>query len=137
MKIEHIGIAIQNPEEAAALFGKLLGQPPYKEEEVPSEEVKTIFFGLENAKLELLQSLVSESAIDKFINRRGEGIHHIALGVENLAAEIIRLKALGFEFINEEPKQGADQKMICFLHPKSTHGVLVELCQDINQPSYI
>ena len=131
MKVEHIGIAVKNAEQSIALFEKLLGRFPYKTEEVPSESVKTIFFGLDNIKLELLHSSLPESTIDKFINRKGEGIHHIALSVDDIEAEISRLKNLGFEFINEKPKQGADQKLICFLHPKSTNGVLVELCQHI------
>lgn len=133
MRVEHIGIAIRDVEQATALFAKLLGRESYKSEEVKAEGVNTIFFGLDNAKIELLQSLAPDSAIEKFINRRGEGIHHIALAVDDIYSEIKRLKALGFEFINEEPKPGADQKLICFLHPKSTNGVLVELCQEINR----
>lgn len=132
MKIEHIGIAVKDADQATELFSKLLGQAPYKTEKVASEGVNTVFFGLDNVKLELLHSLLPESAIDKFINRRGQGIHHIALLVEDMETEISRLKDLGFEFVNEKPRQGADQKLICFLHPRSTNGVLVELCQDIN-----
>ncbi len=131
MRIEHIGIAVKQEDASVALFSKLLGQTPYKTEEVPSEGVNTIFFGLDNIKLELLHATLPESTINKFISRRGEGIHHIALSTEDIHAEIKRLKALGFEFVNETPKPGADQKLICFLHPKSTNGVLVELCQPV------
>lgn len=133
MRVEHIGIAIRDAEQATALFTRLLGMESYKSEEVAAEGVNTIFFGLDNAKIELLQSLAADSAIEKFINRRGEGIHHIALAVDDIDREIKRLKGLGFEFVNEEPKRGADQKLICFLHPKSTNGVLVELCQEVDK----
>ncbi len=131
MKIEHIGIAVQDAARATALFAKLLGTESYKSEEVASEHVNTIFFGLDNAKIELLQSLAEDSAIAKFLHKRGEGIHHIALAVDDIGAEIQRLKALGFAFVSETPKPGADGKLICFLHPKSTCGVLVELCQEM------
>ncbi len=131
MRIEHIGIAIQEATQAQTLFAKLMGVESYKSEEVVEQGVCTIFYALDNTKIELLQSLAPGSPIDKFIQKRGEGIHHIAFAVDDIRAEILRLKAQGFQFINEEPQRGADQKWICFLHPKSTHGVLVELCQDI------
>lgn len=131
MRVEHIGIAIRDASKATALFTKLLGRESYKSEEVTTEGVKTIFFGLDNTKIELLQSLSNDSAIEKFIHQRGEGIHHIAFAVDDIYKEVKRLKAQGFEFVNEEPKPGADKKLICFLHPKSTNGVLVELCQEI------
>lgn len=130
MKLEHIGIAIKNQTEARLLFSRLLGTEAYKSEAVESEGVNTTFFGLDNAKLELLNSLTEESAITKFISKRGEGIHHLAFAVDDIHAEIRRLKEEGFTFVNETPKDGADNKLICFLHPKSTNGVLVELCQD-------
>ena len=130
MRLEHIGIAIKHKEEAARLFARLLGTEAYKSEEVASEGVETSFFGLDNAKIELLNSLSEDSAIERFISKRGEGIHHLAFEVEDIHAEIQRLKAAGFSFVSETPKDGADNKLICFLHPKSTQGVLVELCQE-------
>jgi len=130
MRLEHIGIAVKEEEDSTSLFARLLGNEAYKSEKVESEAVKTIFFELDNTKLELLQSLSQDSAIDKFISKRGEGIHHLAFAVDDIKAEISRLKAVGFTFVNEEPKAGADNKLICFLHPKSTNGVLIELCQD-------
>jgi len=130
MRLEHIGIAVKKKDEASDLFSKLLGQEAYKSEQVASEGVHTTFFGLQNAKLELLNSLSKDSAIEKFIGKRGEGIHHLAFAVDDIQTEIRRLKEEGFTFVNETPKDGADNKLICFLHPKSTNGVLVELCQD-------
>lgn len=130
MRLEHIGIAIQNDEDATNLFGRLLGKDAYKAEEVAGEQVNTTFFGLDNVKIELLSALSEDSAIHRFLGKRGEGIHHLAFAVEDIHAEIRRLKAEGFTFVNETPKEGADNKLICFLHPKSTHGVLVELCQE-------
>lgn len=130
MKLEHIGIAVQNEAEANTLFARLLGTEAYKSEAVASESVNTTFFGLSNTKLELLNSLTEDSAIAKFISKRGEGIHHLAFAVDDIYEEIRRLKEAGFTFVNETPKDGADNKLICFLHPKSTKGVLVELCQD-------
>ena len=129
-KIEHIGIAVKNLESSNLLFEKLFGQPPYKEEEVASEGVKTSFFMNGPNKIELLESTNPDSPIAKFIEKKGEGIHHIAFGVENIQNEIERLKKEGFIFISEEPKEGADNKLVVFLHPKSTNGVLVELCQE-------
>lgn len=131
MKIEHIGIAIKNAEVSTQLFNTLFNTTPYKEEEVLSENVKTIFYKTGETKVELLQATNSESAIAKFIDKKGEGMHHIAFAVDDIYAEITRLKAAGFVFVNETPKQGADNKLIVFLHPKSSNGVLLELCQDI------
>lgn len=131
MKIEHIGIAVKNAEVSTQLFNTLFNTTPYKEEEVLSENVKTIFYKTGETKLELLQATNSESAIAKFIDKKGEGMHHIAFAVEDIYAEITRLKAAGFVFVNETPKQGADNKLIVFLHPKSSNGVLLELCQEI------
>ena len=130
-KIEHIGIAVSNLEKANSIYTKILGLEPYKQEIVDSEGVITSFFQTKNTKIELLQGLDENNAISKFIKKRGEGIHHIAFEVENIEKEIKRLKKLGFKIINETPKKGADNKLICFIHPKSTHHVLIELCQEI------
>jgi len=130
-KIEHIGIAVKNMEDANILFEKLLGVPAYKTEEVESEGVLTSFFQTGVNKIELLMATNPESAIAKFLEKKGEGIHHIAFGVENIASEIERLKNEGFVLINDVPKRGADNKLVVFLHPKSTNGVLIELCQEI------
>ena len=132
-KIEHIGIAVRDLEASNELFEKLLGRPPYKNEVVESEGVATSFFMSGPNKVELLQALHAESAIAKFIEKKGGGIHHIAFDVDNIKEEIKRLKNEGFRVLNEEPKRGADNKLIAFLHPKSTNGVLVELCQDIDK----
>ena len=130
MKIEHLGIAIKSLETSDNLFAKLLGKSSYKQESVEREGVTTSFYQLGESKIELLEATNPESPIAKFIDKKGEGIHHIAFGVEDIRAEIERLKAEGFVFISEEPKDGADNKMVVFLHPKSTNGVLVELCQE-------
>lgn len=130
-KIEHIGIAVKNMDDANVLFEKLLGVPAYKTEEVESEGVLTSFFQTGVNKIELLMATNPESAIAKFLEKKGEGIHHIAFDVENIAAEIERLKNEGFVLINDVPKRGADNKLVAFLHPKSTNGVLIELCQEI------
>lgn len=130
-KIEHIGIAVANLEESKALFRKLLGKPSYKEEAVQREGVITSFFECGESKLELLGSTSEQGVISKFIERKGQGIHHIALSVDNILTEITRLQADGFEFIDPIPKKGADNKLICFIHPKSCNGILVELCQDL------
>lgn len=130
-KIEHIGIAIKNMEDANILFEKLLGVPSYKEEAVESEGVLTSFFQTGTNKIELLMATNPESPIAKFLEKKGEGIHHIAFDVEDIHAEIARLKNEGFVLINEVPKKGADNKLVVFLHPKNTNGVLVELCQEI------
>ncbi len=132
-KIEHIGIAVRDLEASNELFEKLLGRPPYKNEVVESEGVATSFFMSGPNKVELLQALHAESAIAKFIEKKGEGIHHIAFDVDDIKEEITRLKNEGFRVLNEAPKRGADNKLIAFLHPKSTNGVLVELCQDIDK----
>ena len=129
-RVEHIGIAVKNLDNANALFKKLFNQDHYKVEEVPSEGVSTSFFQLGETKIELLQASNPESSIAKFISKRGEGIHHIAFEVEDIDSEIKRLLKEGFELINDSPKDGADNKKICFLHPKSTNGVLIELCQE-------
>jgi methylmalonyl-CoA/ethylmalonyl-CoA epimerase len=130
-KIEHIGIAVKNMDDANALFEKLLGVPSYKEETVESEGVLTSFFQTGTNKIELLMATNPESPIAKFLEKKGEGIHHIAFDVEDIQAEISRLKSEGFVLINEVPKKGADNKLVVFLHPKNTNGVLVELCQEI------
>ncbi len=130
-KVEHIGIAVRSLSESTALYEKLLGAPCYKTEKVESESVETAFFKVGESKIELLASLGEQSAIARFIEKRGEGVHHVAFAVDDIRAEISRLKEEGFEFISEEPKRGADNKLICFVHPRSANGVLVELCQDI------
>ena len=129
-KIEHIGIAVSNLKESNLLFEALLGTPNYKTEKVEREGVVTSFFDVGTHKIELLQATNPNSPIAKFINKRGEGVHHIAFEVEDIEAELVRLKAEGFELIHETPKNGADNKRIAFLHPKTTNGVLVELCQE-------
>jgi methylmalonyl-CoA/ethylmalonyl-CoA epimerase len=130
-KIEHIGIAVKNLAASNTLFEQLLGQPPYKEETVASEGVKTSFFRNGPNKIELLEATNPDSPISKFIEKKGEGIHHIAFDVEDIVVEIARLKKEGFIVLNETPKKGADNKLVAFLHPKSTNGVLIELCQEI------
>lgn len=131
MKAEHIGIAVKDLKISIPLFEKLLNTNCYKKETVESENVITAFFKTGETKIELLQSNVENGIIEKFINKKGEGIHHIAFEVANIYDEIKRLKEAGFTFLNEEPKKGADNKLICFIHPKSTNGVLIELCQTI------
>lgn len=130
MKIEHLGIAVKSLETSDNLFARLLGKPNYKQESVEREGVVTSFYNVGDSKIELLEASNSESPISKFIEKRGEGIHHIAFGVDNIEDEIARLKEAGFDFISETPKEGADNKLVVFLHPKSTNGVLVELCQE-------
>ena len=130
-KIEHIGIAVKDLKTSNLLFEKLLGVASYKEETVESESVKTSFFKTGTNKIELLQATNNDSAIAKFIDKKGEGIHHIAFDVIDIFAEIARLQSEGFVLINEIPKKGADNKWVVFLHPKSTNGVLIELCQEI------
>lgn len=130
-KIEHIGIAVKNMDDANILFEKMLGVPSYKMEAVESEGVLTSFFQTGNNKIELLVATNTESPIAKFLEKKGEGIHHIAFDVDDIEAEITRLKNEGFVLINEVPKKGADNKLVVFLHPKNTNGVLVELCQEI------
>ncbi|CAL2076280.1 methylmalonyl-CoA epimerase [Tenacibaculum dicentrarchi] len=130
-KIEHIGIAVKNLAESNTLFTALLGKPPYKTEKVDSESVKTSFFKTGKNKIELLEATNPESPIAKFIAKKGEGIHHIAFAVADIKSEIKRLKKEGFTLLNETPKKGADNKLVAFLHPKTTNGVLIELCQEI------
>ncbi|OXA86790.1 methylmalonyl-CoA epimerase [Flavobacterium hercynium] len=129
-KIEHIGIAVKDLEVSNVLFEKLLGVPSYKSEAVESEDVMTSFFKSGPNKIELLAATNPESPIAKFLEKKGEGIHHIAFDVEDIFAEIERLKSEGFILINDVPKKGADNKLVAFLHPKGTNGVLVELCQE-------
>ncbi len=129
-KIEHIGIAVKDIEKSNALFASLFGETHYKIEDVESEGVKTSFFKTGPNKIELLEATKPDSPIAKFIEKKGEGIHHIAFAVDNIVAEIDRLKSEGFTVLNETPKRGADNKLVAFLHPKSTNGVLIELCQE-------
>jgi methylmalonyl-CoA/ethylmalonyl-CoA epimerase len=130
-KIEHIGIAVANAKKSIAIFNGLFNSQPYKQELVESEQVETYFYQIGPNKIELLQALSEDSAIAKFIAKKGEGIHHIAFAVEDIVAELARLKAEGFQLIHETPKKGADNKLIAFVHPKDTNGVLIELCQEI------
>lgn len=129
-KIEHIGIAVKDIKVSNELFAKLLNTQPYKMEEVESEGVITSFFMIGETKIELLQATNPDSAIAKFIEKKGEGIHHIAFGVADAVSEISRLLSEGIEMIHQKPKEGADNKLIAFAHPKSTNGVLLEVCQD-------
>ena len=130
-KIDHIGIAVKDIDASNALFEKLLNISPYKQEEVESEGVLTSFFKTDTNKIELLAATSPESPIAKFLEKKGEGIHHIAFEVENIQEEVQRLKKEGFLVLNEIPKNGADNKLVVFLHPKATNGVLIELCQSI------
>lgn len=130
-KLEHIGIAVKNMEQSNALFASLLGKTHYKIETVDSEGVRTSFFDIGGVKIELLEATRNDSPIARFIEKKGEGIHHLAFSVSDISESIEQYKKRGFEVINELSKRGADDKMICFLHPKSTGGVLIELCQDI------
>jgi methylmalonyl-CoA/ethylmalonyl-CoA epimerase len=129
-KIEHIGIAVHDLEKSNELFEKLLGKAHFKTELVAGEGVETSFFQLGETKIELLQATRPDSPIAKYLEKKQEGIHHIAFDVEDIHAEVARLKAQGFEILNETPKEGADNKLVVFLHPRSTNGVLVELCQE-------
>ena len=130
-KIEHIGIAVKDLNVSINLYENLLGINCYKKEDVSSESVTTAFFKIGESKIELLGATSPESVIAKFIDKKGEGIHHIAFEVSDIFLEIERLKKLGFVFVNDVPKKGADNKLICFVHPKNTNGVLIELCQEI------
>jgi methylmalonyl-CoA/ethylmalonyl-CoA epimerase len=130
-KIEHIGIAVKDFSVSIPLFEKILNTACYKTEIVESEQVNTAFFKTGENKIELLQSLKEDGIIAKFVEKKGEGIHHIAFDVEDIEAEMKRLQAEGFVLLNEEPKRGADNKWVCFLHPKGTNGILIELCQEI------
>jgi methylmalonyl-CoA/ethylmalonyl-CoA epimerase len=129
--VEHIGIAVKNLALSNDLFTKLLGVAPYKQEEVESEGVMTSFFQTGQTKIELLEATKPDSPIAKFLEKKGEGIHHIAFEVADILAEMERLKTEGFTLLNETPKQGADNKLVCFLHPKGTNSVLIELCQSV------
>ena len=132
-KIEHLGIAVKNMDDSNALFEKLLGVAPYKQEEVASEGVMTSFFQNGPNKIELLSATETDGPIAKFIEKKGEGIHHVAFEVEDIVAEMERLKKEGFTLLNEKPKKGADNKLVAFVHPKTANGVLVELCQEIKE----
>lgn len=129
IRIDHIGIAVRNMADSNELFARLLGEAHYKVETVESEKVATSFFKIGESKIELLEASDPDSPIAKFIEKRGEGIHHIAFEVDDIVAEVERLEAAGFVPLNREPKRGADHKLVVFLHPKSSNGVLVELCQ--------
>jgi methylmalonyl-CoA/ethylmalonyl-CoA epimerase len=129
-KIEHIGIAVKSLEESAKLYELLLGAPAYKTESVASEKVSTAFFKAGPNKIELLEATDPESPVAKFIEKKGEGIHHIAFEVNDILAEMKRLQSAGFQLLSAVPKEGADNKLVCFIHPKSVNGVLVELCQE-------
>jgi len=129
-KLEHIGIAVKNLEESNALFARLLGKPHYKIEEVASEGVRTSFFDAGGIKIELLEAISPDSPIAKFIEKRGEGIHHLAFDAEPIHDKMTELHEKGFMLLSDQPKPGADNKEIVFLHPKSTQGVLIELCQE-------
>ena len=131
LKIEHLGIAVKNIKQSNSLFEKLLNTAPYKMEEVVTEGVLTSFFKVGDSKIELLEATRADSPIAKFIEKKGEGIHHIAFEVADIQAEMKRLEAEGFTLLNKEPKRGADNKWVCFLHPKGTNGVLIELCQSM------
>jgi len=131
LKVEHIGIAVVSLQKSIAVFEKLLDAPCYKTEEVSTESVTTAFFRKGETKIELLESTTDDGIIKKYIEKKGEGLHHVAFDVEDIYAEMNRLKAEGFVLINDQPKKGADNKLVCFIHPKSTGGILVELCQEI------
>jgi len=133
-KIEHIGIAVKDLEVSNLLFEKLLGKAHYKIEEVASEGVRTSFFKTGESKIELLEALNANSPVAKFLEKRGEGVHHIAFAVDDIVSEMERLKSEGFIVLNEKPKRGADNKLVVFLHPKSSNGVLIELCQEVAKP---
>jgi methylmalonyl-CoA/ethylmalonyl-CoA epimerase len=130
--LEHVGVAVQDLEAATALYTVLLGQEPYKREHVASEAVDTVFFQVGGSKVELLAGTSPDSAISKYLSKKPEGIHHMAFEVADIRAEMARLREAGFVLLNEEPKLGADNKLVCFVHPKSANGVLVELCQTRN-----
>lgn len=129
-KIEHIGIAVKDLEKSNLLFAALLGKEPYKTEEVKAEDVFVSFFKTGETKIELLQAVTENSAIARFIEKKGEGIHHLAFEVDDIKESMANLKKQGFQLLSDEPKEGADNKLICFLHPKNTNGVLIEICQE-------
>lgn len=130
-KIEHLGIAVSDLEKAEQTYSKLFGISPYKRESVESEGVNTSFFRVGANKVELLESTKEDGPIAKFLERKGEGIHHVAFAVADIHAEVKRLRSEGFRILNEEPKKGADNKLVVFIHPKDSQGVLIELCQEI------
>ncbi len=130
LKVEHIGIAVKDLQQSIPLFEKLLNTPCYKTEQVASENVNTAFFRQGESKIELLESSTPDGVIAKFLEKKGEGIHHIAFDVADIYAEMERLKAAGFQLLSEQPKNGADNKLVCFLHPKATNSVLIEICQE-------
>jgi methylmalonyl-CoA/ethylmalonyl-CoA epimerase len=132
IKLEHIGIAVKDLQQSIQLFESLLNSPCYKTETVESEQVTTAFFRQGDTKIELLANIVTGGVIEKFIDKKGEGIHHLAFAVQDIKSEMKRLEALGFVLLQEAPKKGADNKWVCFLHPKSSNGVLIELCEDID-----
>jgi methylmalonyl-CoA/ethylmalonyl-CoA epimerase len=129
-QIEHIGIAVKSLESSIPLFEMLLGTSCYKRETVESEQVETAFFQVGESKIELLEGLAPDGVIQRFVEKKGEGMHHIAFSVKDIYAEMERLRNLGFELLQSEPRPGADNKLVCFLHPRSTRGVLVELCME-------
>lgn len=129
-KIEHLGIAVANLDEADGIYERLLGVPPYKRETVESERVVTSFFRIGPNKVELLQALDPESVIARFVARHGEGLHHVAFAVTDIRSEMQRLRQAGFTLLSDEPRIGADNKWVCFVHPRNCHGVLIELCQE-------
>ncbi len=133
VRVEHIGIAVKDLQKVNELYSKLFDKPSYKSETVNSEQVETSFFKVGDTKIEFLAATGDDSAIAKYIDKRSEGIHHIAFEVEDILHEMERLRKEGFDVLNEHPKKGADNKLVCFLHPKSTNGVLVELCQEIKE----
>ena len=133
IRLEHIGIAVADLEKSNALFEDLLGESPYKMEVVESEHVKTSFFKVGESKVELLEATDPSSAIAKYLEKNREGIHHLAFEVEDIEAEMQRLAQKGYRLLNEKPKRGADNKLVCFIHPKSANGVLLELCQEIRE----
>ena len=128
-KVEHIGIAVKDLKASISLYEQLLGSPCYKTESVPSEQVDTAFFLQDHTKIELVASTDPQGVIAKFIEKKGEGLHHIAFEVPDIIGEMSRLKNAGFTLLNEQPKKGADHKLVCFIHPKNCNGVLIELCQ--------
>ena len=132
-KIEHLGIAVKDLDKSEKIYTRIFGTPPYKREEVTSENVMTSFFRVGANKVELLQSTDPQGVINKFIDKKGEGIHHVAFSVTDIVSEMKRMKEEGFTLLNEMPKRGADNKWVCFIHPKDTSGVLIELCQEIQK----
>lgn len=130
-KIEHVGIAVHSLERSVPLFEKLLNTNCYKTELVESEQVKTAFFQTGESKIELLEAIAPQSAIERFLEKKGEGMHHVAFLVKDIRSEMKRLQKEGFQLLQDEPKKGADNKLVCFLHPKDTNGVLIELCEEI------